>query len=107
MEPIHSEYESDPDMMEIVVEFVAELKDRIATLESLHAAGDLDELRVLAHQLKGAGGGYGFPQITEVAGVLEASLKEAAPPEQIAGELEQLCRILSAVVVPETGELGS
>src|SRR6516164_4111740 len=67
MASIRSTYESDPDMLEIVREFASELPARIAKLEAHLAAGELRELQTLAHQLKGAGGGYGFPQIIERA----------------------------------------
>ena len=74
MERIRSIYEDDPDMAELVRSFVADLARRVETLDQLLAEGNLQELQRLAHQLKGAGGGYGFPQITEVAACLEQSL---------------------------------
>lgn len=101
MDPIRSIYEDDEDMMEIVREFAEELPDRAATLESLLASGELDELKSLAHQLKGAGGGYGFTPITDAAAVLEKSLKEGADAGVLKTNTEALCETLRAVVVPE------
>ena len=82
MVPVHSSYAADPDMLELVREFALELPERADALERLLAGGRLEELGVLAHQLKGAGGGYGYAQVSEVAGVLELALHEGeAVPE--------------------------
>ena len=101
MASIRSTYEGDPDMLEIVREFAAELPARIAKLEAHAAAGQLRELQTLAHQLKGAGGGYGFPQITELAASLESALKQGAAGPVVKDRTAALCALLRSVVVPE------
>ena len=101
MDPIRSSYEDDPDMLEIVVEFAGELPQRIEDLEARLAEGDMAQLQVLAHQLKGAGGGYGFPQITEVAASLEQCLKDGADAATVKDRCDALCETLRAVEVPE------
>jgi HPt (histidine-containing phosphotransfer) domain-containing protein len=103
MDPIRSVYEDDPDMLEIVREFAAELPDRIVDLEGRLETGDLAQLQVLAHQLKGAGGGYGFSAVTDAAAVLEQSLKAAADAGVIKEHCGALCDTLRAVQVPEEG----
>jgi hypothetical protein len=55
----------------------------------------------MAHQLKGAGGGYGYPQITEAAAALEMVVKEGADSSLLKEKFEFLREILGAVVVPE------
>jgi len=102
MDPIRSIYEADPEMLEIVREFARELPERVAKLEGLLADHALSELQTLAHQLKGAGGGYGFAQITEVAGRLEQALKSGAPEPVMKDLAAELCATLRAVVVTET-----
>lgn len=101
MGPIRSVYEDDPDMFEIVREFATELPARIAKLEAHLASGALRELQTLAHQLKGAGGGYGFPQITELAASLEQALKSGADAPVVKDRTRMLCDTLRAVVVRE------
>lgn len=101
MGSIRSAYENDPDMLEIVREFATELPARIAKLEAHLAAGELRELQTLAHQLKGAGGGYGFPQITELAASLEAALKQGLDGPIVKDRANALCATLRSVVVPE------
>jgi HPt (histidine-containing phosphotransfer) domain-containing protein len=101
MEPIRSQYEDDADMLELVLEFASALPSRIQRLEELLAQGDFEELERMAHQLKGAGGGYGFPQITEVAAVLELALREGADPARVKQSAALLSETLRAVKVPE------
>jgi HPt (histidine-containing phosphotransfer) domain-containing protein len=101
MKPVHSSFAADPDMVEIVREFALELPGRADRLEGLLAAGALDELRVMAHQLKGAGGGYGFDEITQLAAALEHAIHERRPAQEIDGRTGELCKLLRAVVAPE------
>jgi HPt (histidine-containing phosphotransfer) domain-containing protein len=101
MDPIRSTYEADPDMLEIVREFASELPERIARLEALLASRAWPELQTLSHQLKGAGGGYGFAVITEVAARLEQALKSGAAEPVVKDHAAELCAILRAVTVPE------
>ncbi len=100
MDPIRSIYEDDSDMLEIVREFAAELPGRAESLENLLRDGELEELQRLAHQLKGAGGGYGFAPVTEVAASLEKALKEGADESVLKNHAAALCETLRAVQVP-------
>ena len=101
MDSIRSIYENDPDMLELVREFVAELPDRVKSLEGCLEAGDLSQLQTLAHQLKGAGGGYGFPPITEAAAQLEQALKDGGEESLVAERTASLCKTLRSVEVSE------
>lgn len=65
---------SDPDMAELVMMYVDEMPSRIESLGRLWNEHNLDELRRLAHQLKGASGGYGFEPVGEAAARLESEL---------------------------------
>lgn len=103
MEPIHSTYEDDPDMLEIVREFAEEAPARAVELETRLEDGDLEKLRTLAHQLKGAGGGYGFPQVTELAAELEQALKQGMDVAVVQDRCVTLCDCLRAIVVSEEG----
>ncbi len=101
VEPIRSIYEDDEDMVEIIREFAAELPERVTSLENLLASGDLEELMNLAHQLKGAGGGYGLQPITDVAAVLEQAIKNGDDAGALKEKTSALCETLNAVVVSE------
>jgi len=101
MDPVYSSYATDPDMLEIVREFALELPGRADALERLLAAGSLQDLAVLAHQLKGAGGGYGFAAVTELAGALERALRDGRQAHEIEQRTHELSKLLRAVVAPE------
>jgi HPt (histidine-containing phosphotransfer) domain-containing protein len=70
-----SEFADDPEMAQLVETFVAVLPERAAAIEDALFQWDLDVLLTLAHQLKGTGGSYGFPSITEAAARLEETAK--------------------------------
>lgn len=74
LEPMLSVYENDPDMGEIVALFVAEMPDRRDDLYKAVEAGDLSQAIRIAHQLKGAAGGYGFEALGTVATTTERAL---------------------------------
>lgn len=75
-QPIHSIYENDPEMAEILDMFISELPARAASLNGYFHANDERNLRTLSHQLKGAGAGYGFAQISSAAANVEQLLVE-------------------------------
>ena len=71
-----SQLAGDPELRELIVQFVVELPERLARMRSLAYADNLPEVGRLAHQLKGAGGSYGFPQISAAARELERAARE-------------------------------
>lgn len=73
-QPIRSELAHDSDMAEIIEIFVDEMQARIAQLEDAWRKQSMDSLRRIAHQLKGASGGYGFTTVGDAAGRMERHL---------------------------------
>ena len=103
MDPIRSVYESDPDMVDLIRSFARELPNRAEVVEDLLSKGEMEELRSLAHQLKGAGGGYGFPIVTERAASLEHAIKQGESESLVKELTTALCEVLRAVHAPEEG----
>jgi CheY-like chemotaxis protein len=62
--------------------------DLQALAESL-AKGDLDTARVIGHGMKGSGGGYGFPRITEIG----ASIERFAVSRSSSGILSEISNL--------------
>jgi len=85
-----SELAGDAEMADIVEMFVAELPGKIAAIEDALARQDLATLGAIAHQLKGAAGGYGFPSITEAAMALEVGAKAQEDLDSLRQRLEAL-----------------
>lgn len=90
--PIKSEFAGDPDMRELVEFFVDQMPERVRALQQSLDAGALEDVRSIAHQLKGAGGSYGFPQITDSARLLEEQA-DTADIEAIRQGVDQLISI--------------
>jgi two-component system sensor histidine kinase/response regulator len=61
----------DPELHDVVEEFVAGLSGRIAELRRAYQRLDWEQLESLAHRLKGAGGSYGYPDLSRLAARME------------------------------------
>ena len=94
-QPLYSEFASDPDMADLVEMFVDELQDRVNAINQALNATDTATLTQLAHQLKGAAGGYGFTPITEAASTLEQLVKSQADDASVRDAAEQLTSLCS------------
>ena len=70
-----SEFVDDPDIAEILGGFVGRLQEQLDAMRSALAFGNYEELRSLAHKLKGAGGSYGYPALSEKGRALENAAK--------------------------------
>jgi len=88
--PLFSSLANDPDLIELVQEFVNELKHRVAAIRSAADTSDLDKVARLAHQLKMAGGSCGFEVIGAAAAELESATRNARSIEQIRREMDNL-----------------
>lgn len=60
----------------LVNEFVQSLKTELAMIHSAVASEDWNKVQQLAHKLKGAGGSFGFDDITQIAEKIESALKQ-------------------------------
>jgi HPt (histidine-containing phosphotransfer) domain-containing protein len=74
-EIIYSEYADDADLVELIDEFAAGLEADVESMRKALENGDHDGLRRLAHQMKGAGGSYGYSMLTEAAKTIEEAAK--------------------------------
>jgi len=79
-----------PDIKEVLPRFLGRLRTHVHDLRLHHAAGDTEKLRILAHQLRGAGTSFGFPGLTALSGILEEEILASSPPHQIAASLASL-----------------
>jgi len=78
-----STFRDDPEYLPLIQSFTKRLPWYVHSIETCLANNNPAEALKLVHQLKGAGGGYGFPEITRLAGVAEQSLK-ASPTDRTA-----------------------
>ena len=92
---LRSELADDQEFAPLINKFLQNLKTKVKQMSECLITKRLDDLASLAHQLKGAGGGYGFPTITDAAKLVEQRAKTEVDIEQIAtavSELTSLCQ---------------
>jgi HPt (histidine-containing phosphotransfer) domain-containing protein len=94
-----SEFIDDPDMAAIIQQFVSRLPDQLAAMRDTLAKTQYEDLRRLAHTLKGAGGSYGYPLLTEVSAILE----NAAKSQDFANAQAALDALTTAVQAVQRG----
>ena len=97
-----------PRMAKLVEKFLAKLDDRMSAIRAAADAQDAQQLKVLAHQLKGAAGGYGFPAISDAARSIELNeSSDIAALTQTINSLAELCNSAQAgrriIICPKPG----
>lgn len=95
----------DDEFVELQKEFLAEAREKVSELKKLCGDGgpgsEDDRARVmnLTHQLKGAGGSYGYSGISNEAAAMEEALEtEPASFEDAARHLEKLEEMVSSAI---------
>ncbi len=73
---VYSSFSDDPDFAELIEFFVDAIPERTELLRESHQQQDTDQMKTIAHQLKGAGGGYGFEELSTHAAQLEQACKQ-------------------------------
>jgi CheY-like chemotaxis protein len=95
-EAIVSQFADDPELAVILAEFVGRLEGRLQEMQAAYAQGRLEELQRAAHCLKGAGGSYGYPSLTDSCKVLEDAVK-AQDEEAIKAALDLVGKLTQAI----------
>ena len=94
---LRSEFADDPDMVGIVALFIHELPQRLAAMHVALAAANHEQLRMLAHQLKGAAGGYGFPKLGEAAALIDQAVRVGNDDNVIRSRVGMLAAIAARI----------
>ncbi|MFH1304355.1 MAG: Hpt domain-containing protein, partial [Planctomycetota bacterium] len=74
------------------------IEDKKTILRQASASEQVEELKVLAHQLKGASAGYGFEELSQIAAELEIACK-AEDHSEIEQHKEIMLNHLDRIVV--------
>jgi signal transduction histidine kinase/DNA-binding NarL/FixJ family response regulator len=88
--PLRSEFAEDPDMKELIKQYVAGLPEQVAKLVALLNQSDLETLRREIHKIKGSGGGYGFSELTDLAAKAEKRIRAGEALTAITDGVETL-----------------
>ncbi len=82
---------------ELVARFIARLPQRVNKIAASLMEQNLQELQQAVHQLKGAGQGYGFSEISELAGRAEQRIKDGQDLQAIKREVDELVRVIRGI----------
>jgi HPt (histidine-containing phosphotransfer) domain-containing protein len=93
---VRSEFADEPGFAEVLACFVEAVAEKRTRLAALFRAGNWDGLAEAAHQLKGSGGGYGFPGLSAHAARLELTCRERNQ-DRIATDLAALTTYLERI----------
>lgn len=80
----------DTQIAALVPRFLANRAADVDKIRAALAGADFETVRVAAHGMKGAGGGYGFPEISRLGAAMEegARRRDAAAVSALAASLE-------------------
>jgi signal transduction histidine kinase/DNA-binding NarL/FixJ family response regulator len=102
--PVVSRLATNPTFHRAILSFINKLEEQLGQMEQAWIRGDLEELALLAHWLKGAGGTVGYDDFTQPAAELE-NFAKSRQVEQAGRMLEQV-RCLAKAVEPPVVESG-
>lgn len=94
----------DAQIAALVPRFLAHRAADVDKIRAALAGADFDTIRAAAHGMKGAGGGYGFPEISRLGAAMEegARQRDAAAIGALVASLEAyLARI---EIKPDDGQ---
>jgi response regulator RpfG family c-di-GMP phosphodiesterase len=90
--PLRSTLAGDPELAELIPRFVQSLGARAVSLREAADKHDFAVVRRIAHQIKGAAGGYGFAPISAAAELLERALEDESWSAEAGHLLDELIR---------------
>lgn len=96
--PVHSSLADDGDLAELLRAFADTIPQKLETVRALHREGEVEQLRAWSHQLKGAGGGYGFSGLSETAAELERACR-ANDADRITQAVDRLVDYMNRIEV--------
>ena len=99
---IVSKFADDPQLAGILPQFVECLPGRWDALREALEGNRLDDLQRLAHRLRGAGGSYGYPTLSEAS----KSLELAAKAQDIDGAAAALAGLQAVCAAIQAGWAG-
>lgn len=93
----------DPEFRAMVRDFVHALPERADAIRVAWIGGDDDALERLTHQLKGSGGMFGYPELTDAAARVVDGLRAGLDRPRIDRHAHDLLDSIARVVAAEVG----
>ncbi len=92
-QPLGSETLDDGTMSELLDAFIKELSHRAGKITDARQSGDFEALKHFSHQLKGAAGVYGFPQIAQAANRVYQCVEDGSDAGQLQSAVDELVKL--------------
>jgi len=95
------------EILPLLPRFFANRRNDVRVIRESLARNDAKTIATLAHNMRGTGASYGFPEISALGDELEAAGKRGDPPamERLAGELDALLDRLERQYAPRAKAL--
>ena len=84
-------------MAAVITEFVDGLPGEVRKMSEFLEQNDMASLRRVVHQLRGAGGGYGFQSITDLATITERSIDASGQLESTTAQINELIELIKLI----------
>jgi PAS domain S-box-containing protein len=94
---LHSSISLHLGMASIIDDFVRDLPAQVDQLRSMLEQRQMDALRRLVHQLRGACGGYGFDAVTDIAAAAENAIKNGQSAVAISACINSLIQVIRRI----------
>jgi len=91
-----SQFADDPEIRTILDRFVAGLDDQVSAMRQSQLDHRYQDLQRMAHKMKGSGGSYGYPSLSDAAAELESAAK-TKNVEAAAVALERVASLCRAI----------
>lgn len=88
--------EDEADLIDLIDKFMARLPDFMESITRTYAEKNQEEFSGLIHQLKGVGGGYGYPMLTEICARIEEENKAGSNLDLVMAEFTVMCEEILA-----------
>jgi HPt (histidine-containing phosphotransfer) domain-containing protein len=72
---------ADPEIADLIPEFLEMRQEDVKTILEALEKNDFKTIYILAHSMKGSGGGYGFDRISVIGNFLEDAAENKDPEE--------------------------
>jgi HPt (histidine-containing phosphotransfer) domain-containing protein len=87
-----------PGMEDAVPRFLQNRHNDVKVITAALERNDFEQIRIIGHNMKGTGGGYGFPKITVFGRLIEAASSDSLP-DDVRLQVEALSGYLSRLEV--------
>ncbi len=68
--------EEDPTLIDLINKFMSRLPNMVASIMAAYDEKDWESFSGLIHQMKGVGGNYGYPALSEICFSIESLARE-------------------------------